>query len=316
MAKKFGAIDWDSLNKKMDDENQKGQRETKKKHDERFYYPDVDAEGNFKGKIRFLPSHDLVSSPIVKTIKHNFKDKNGYFNQHCLQEVGKFCNVCKFIFDDYKDLRDRAGKEAALSAYRHRFNKESRITNILVLEDSSHEENVGKVFLYRVSATINDKIDDMRTPDGDDPDKQLVHVQDYYDGSTMKLEVYTNAGGYKEYDKCKFLTPSPLYGGDEEKIQEVHEQIYDLSEFVSEDNIKSPEELEILYKKVCGIGESKQVISEEDVISTSSKIDEMIDEDKSQKTKKEDVEITNEDINNSVVESEDDIDDFINMMDD
>src|SRR6056297_3397843 len=101
MAKKFGAIDWDSLNKKMDDENQKGQRETKKKHDERFYYPDVDAEGNFKGKIRFLPSHDLVSSPIVKTIKHNFKDKNGYFNQHCLQEVDKFCNVCKLIFDDY-----------------------------------------------------------------------------------------------------------------------------------------------------------------------------------------------------------------------
>jgi len=309
MAKKFGVIDWGNMSKKMDEANQKESGKKEIKQDERFYYPDVPKDGKFEGKIRFLPSHDFNSLPIEIVLKHNFKGESGYFNEYCLNMFGKKCPICAETWTEYKKREEEGGKEFA-KPVTVQIKKQTYITNILVLEDSVHPENVGKVFLYRIPKTTKEMIDILRIPDKDDPAKKIVYVQDYYGGATFKIETYKQ-GEFVQYDKCRFLTPNALYDGDEEKIQDVHKRIYTLDEFVSPSLEKSESDLMTKFRKVKGM--VVQSSSEEEVESTKHSIDNYVKEETKKKT--DEVVVTEKDIEDSIVESEDEIDDFVNLID-
>jgi hypothetical protein len=223
---------------------------------------------------------------------------------------GKKCPICAETWNEYSKRKEEGGKDFA-KPITAQIKKETYITNILVLEDSSHPENEGKVFLYRIPKTTKEMIDALRTPDKDDPDRKVVYVQDYYEGATFKIETYTK-GEYVQYDKCRFLTPSPLFGGDVEKIEELHKQVYSLTEFVSTDKEKSSEELMTKFRKAKGIAVAPKLDDEEENQSTKHSIDSFV---KEETTKKKEIVVTEKDISDSMIETEDDLDDFVKMMD-
>ena len=250
-------------------------------------------------------------------LRHSFEVNGKYFSEVCKNTYGKPCPVCKEVSSEWKAAFDEGGKEYAKKTVAIKFKKEVYITNILVLEDPAHPENEGKVFLYYVNNTISKLIDEMRTPDDDDPYKKLVNVQDYYDGAVLKIEIYKKSG-YHKYDKCKFLTPSELYDGDEEKIQEVHSHIFDLNDFVSEEkNFKSDEELMVKYRKICGIPEPKidkdsERVSEE-METVNDQIEEMMKGDSERSPFDEDSKDDVPDVESSF-DDEEGLDDFISNM--
>ena len=100
MAKKFG-IDWGSMTEKLNQEMNKGAKTEKTNNfDQGFYYPDFPKDGKFKGKIRFLPSNDLKSLPIVKKAKHSFEENGKWFNEECYVTYGRMwyeCPICKAV---------------------------------------------------------------------------------------------------------------------------------------------------------------------------------------------------------------------------
>jgi len=52
------------------------------------------------------------------------------------------------------------------------YQKNYWISNILILEDSQHPENEGKVFLWKYGKTVHDIIDDAKDPK--DPDDEKI----------------------------------------------------------------------------------------------------------------------------------------------
>jgi len=58
--------------------------------------------------------------------------------------------------------------------------------------------------------------------------------------------------GYQNYDKSEFDTSAPL-SGDEDDLERIWKQEYNLSEFLNEKNFKSYDELKARLNKVLGL---------------------------------------------------------------
>ena len=59
-------------------------------------------------------------------------------------------------------------------------------------------------------------------------------------------------GDYPNYDKSSFQSPSALYENDDSKLEKVVESLYDLTEFKFEKEMKSYDELAVLFNKITG----------------------------------------------------------------
>ena len=57
---------------------------------------------------------------------------------------------------------------------------------------------------------------------------------------------------YWNYDDSEFLDSEPLLGGDEDKLEEIYNSLYDLTEFRNPKNFKSAEELQSRLSLVDG----------------------------------------------------------------
>jgi hypothetical protein len=73
-------------------------------------------------------------------------------------------------------------------------------------------------------------------------DEAPVNVFDLWEGADFKLRM-RKVDGYANYDQSAFLDPSPVVGGDEEKLVDIVNKQYKLSEFLDRKNFKSFEEL-------------------------------------------------------------------------
>jgi hypothetical protein len=61
-----------------------------------------------------------------------------------------------------------------------------------------------------------------------------------------------NVEGYRNYDKSEFAGQSALLGGDDEALEGVYNQMYDLNEFTDPSNYKTYDELKSRLQMVLG----------------------------------------------------------------
>tara|TARA_R110000868_G_scaffold79604_23_gene226459 strand:+ start:2678 stop:3613 length:936 start_codon:yes stop_codon:yes gene_type:complete len=224
--------------------------------DERFWKLSVDQKtGIGYAKIRFLIAPKGEEISWARTFSHGFQGPaGGWFIENCPTTLERTCPVCA-----ENNRLWKTDIESNKNIARDRKRKQQWISNILVLEDTAHPENNGKVFLFKYGKKIFDKVNEKLEPQF--PDQKPSNPYDLWEGSDFKLKAQ-KVGGFQNYDKSSFDEPSELFPGDDAAKEAVWEQEYPLQEFLKDTQFKSYEDLEKQLTRAL-TGEGRKTASEQ-----------------------------------------------------
>jgi hypothetical protein len=212
--------------------------------DDRFWKPTLDKASNGMAMFRFLPAPENEDMPWTKLYTHAFKVGGRWYIENSRTTIGEKDPVSEMNSELWN-----SGLESDKDIARDRKRKLSYISNILVLKDPGAPENEGKVFLYKYGVKIFNKIQEAMQPEFDDEDP--INPFDYWAGANFKLKV-RKVGGYINYDKSEFESPSELLGGDDGKLEELWKTQHSLQAFVAPDQFKTYDELKKKLQEVVG----------------------------------------------------------------
>ncbi len=218
--------------------------------DERYWSPQRDQNGNFTGVIRFLPAGQDEEQYYVTMYNYAFQNKKTeqWYIENSLRTIKKPDPVGQANQELWN-----TGDENNKNIVRGRKQYTKFIGNILVIRDDAKPENNGKVFLYKYGKAIQNKINEAINPKF--ADEKPINPYDFWDGANFKMRIFKDpANGFPSYDKCQFDNPSPLFDGDDERIEkEVYEKLYPLQPEIGADKFKTYDELLARFHLVEGI---------------------------------------------------------------
>ena len=254
-------------------EQTKNESKKQGQQDERFWKLTFDPKTKIgSAVIRFLPEPQNEKLPWVRIFQHAFQGPSGmWYIENCPTTLdGRSCPVCK----DNKALWKGTEAEKALAGTRKR--KLGFISNIQVIDDSSHPEFNGKVKLYKYGAKIHDMIKSQYEPEfAEDTPRDPFCL---WQGCNFKIRSRDDKG-YLTYDKSSFADPTPLCGGDEAEMEKVWLQAHSLQAFLAESQFKSYEDLDKRFQEVLSGDRPKSAADkvkdeqDEDVDDLAQKID-------------------------------------------
>jgi len=211
------------------------QTESKSYNDDRMWRLEGDKAGNGTATIRFLPRVEGDELPWVRIFSHGFQGPTGkWYIENSLTTLGENDPVGELNTQLWN-----SGSEANKEIARKQKRKLAFICNILVVSDPKHPENEGKVFLFKFGKKIFDKIMDKARPTFED--EKPVNVFDFWEGANFKLRM-RKKDGYANYDESAFMEPSAITD-DEDRLLQIANSQYKLSEFLDRKNFKSYDEL-------------------------------------------------------------------------
>lgn len=237
--------DFDALQKTFE-------KTTKKNYDDpRFYYPERDEIGNASVEIRFLPATDPDAQPFSKHYLHRFKGPAAWFWHKCRTSLGEDdCPVCNANremvapFDGKWDNTPKSVKDVVSPRSR----KLIHFANIYVVRDKNSPEKEGKVFLFQFGKTVMDKIRAAIKPEFEgDPQ---FNPFDPWTGANFNLRI-KKVDKQTNYDSCTWGNRGPLFG-DDDAIEALASQLYDLSEFDKPEGFTSAEVQVKAYARAMG----------------------------------------------------------------
>jgi len=240
------------------------------KDDDRFWQPTVDKAGNGTAIIRFLPASPEDgedSLPWVRVFSHGFQGPGGWLIDNCLTTLNEKCPVC-----DHNSVLWNSGVEANKEIVRKQKRKLNYISNILVISDPANPENEGQVKLFKYGKKIFDKISDEMNPEFED--EKAVNPFDFWDGANFKMKI-RNVEGYRNYDKSEFADPSPLFGGDDSKIEELWKKEHSLKDCIDPSKFKKYDELKGRLDKVLG-GVAVKTVAENAKVGSVDTVEELV----------------------------------------
>ena len=210
-------------------------QEKKSYKDERLWKPEMDKSGNGFAVIRFLPAVKDEDMPWAKVWNHAFQGPTGqWYIENSLTSVGD-----KDPVSEHNTRLWNTGLESDKEIARKQKRKLQYYSNIYIVSDAKHPENVGKVFLFRYGKKIFDKL--MAAMQPEFPDETPINPFDFWEGANFRLKI-RKVDGYWNYDKSEFEKPSKL-DEDDNKIEEIWKKQYSLNDFTAATNFKSYEEL-------------------------------------------------------------------------
>lgn len=217
--------------------------------DERFWKPTWDAEKQTgSAVIRLLPSPEEDHIDWAKIYAHSFKGPTGkWYIENCLTSIGKddpVVELCSRLWN--------SGIESDKKPARDMKRKISYIMNVLVVKDPSNPQAEGKVFLMKIGQQLFDIIKDAMDPKDATEDK--IPVFNPWLGANLKIKMIpkdVNGSTVQSYERSTFTSPEAIADDDDEIIA-ICEKAHKLSEFDSEGNFKSYEELKRKMFEVLG----------------------------------------------------------------
>jgi hypothetical protein len=250
MASKFG-MNFASLLSGIDAVNTKKDFSEDNKN---YWKLTKDKEGNGSAIIRFLPSKNLEDFPFVRMYSHAFKDPTTqkWYIENSLSTIGQL----DYIAEVNRELWNTGIDENKKITQRQK-RKLQYISNILVVKDPANPENNGKVFLFKYGKTIFDKIvaaakpEPVENEDGEMETAEAVNAFDPIEGAAFSLK-QTIVEKFPNFDGSTFLKRKPLFDGDDEKIEELFNGLYDINLEIAEDKFKTYEELKQRFLVVTG----------------------------------------------------------------
>ena len=225
-----------SLDKLLNAVKEESAPQEKKSYvDERLWKPELDKAGNGYAVIRFLPAIEGEDMPWAKIWNHAFQGPTGqWYIENSLTTVGQ-----KDPVSEHNTKLWNTGLESDKEIARKQKRKLQYYSNIYIVSDAKHPENVGKVFLFRYGKKIFDKL--MAAMQPEFPDESPINPFDFWEGANFRLKI-RKVDGYWNYDKSEFEKPSKL-DEDDNKIEEIWKKQYSLNDFTAATNFKSYEEL-------------------------------------------------------------------------
>ena len=220
--------------------------------DERIWKCERDKTGNGYAVVRFLPAPTNEDVPWVRLWSHGFKGPGGWYNENSLTTPRS--DAPSGTDDPVSKANTtlwNSGIESDKNIARDRKRKLSYYSNILILEDSTNAQNEGKVFLFRYGKKIFEKIESVMNPEF--KDEEPMNPFDFWSGANFKLKI-RQVEGYANYDKSEFASPSPLFDGDDAKLEDVWKQQHSLQGLLAPENFKSYQELEARFNTVTASG--------------------------------------------------------------
>jgi hypothetical protein len=254
--------------------------------DDRYWKPEVDKSGVGGAVIRFLPPPDGEEFAFVKYFHHSFKVGTQWYIENSrttLNEPDPVTDYNREHWDDYSDF-DKMNRKR----------KASYVSNIYVIKDPFNPENNGKHFLFKYGVKIFEKLMAEFDPEEDvlglDIDKKEPYEPwQYAVGANfiIKIKQTDNKGGkgkYWNYDDSCFDKQSMLeiLGSKNEednieKLEELHNSLYSLTDIIAPDKFKSYEKLQQRLMTVLGKGEARPT-QQSDELEESNTSDGVLDE--------------------------------------
>jgi len=269
MAINFNALR--SQGNSLDAANKLAEKLGQKKNydDDRFWKPTWNTDLVSENIIRFLPVSltDMekqeageieIASPMVTVKKHFFKGPKGWYVENSLQTLGENCPVVTHDAPLWKGwTADGKPDNQLKQTLMNRISRDETIVNIYVIKDTNVPENNGKNFLYKITASIQKKIEMANQPKfaGVEP----IDVFNLFTGATLLLNLTgtnnKNNNGKSfikpNFDECKWVPVGPLFDNDAD-MEKVWKASYSLAAFLEKDNFKTYEQLEAKFFKVMG----------------------------------------------------------------
>jgi hypothetical protein len=219
--------------------------EKKSYEDTRFWKPTVDKAGNGMAVIRFLPAAEGEDMPWVQLFSHSFQGPTGqWYIENSLTTLNK-----KDPVSEHNTMLWNSGVESDKETARKQNRKLQYIANVYIVKDPSNPDNDGKVFLFKFGKKIFDKLNDLMNPEFED--ETPVNPFDLWEGANFKLKI-RKVEGYQNYDKSEFDSPAAL-SEDDDELERIWKAQNKLSEFITEGNFKSYDELKARLNKVLNL---------------------------------------------------------------
>ncbi len=222
--------------------------------DERIYKPAFDKKEQMGyAVVRFLPSRE--GDALVKKISHNFKCKNGFYNETSRATIGEKDPVA-ISNALYWAKGEAEGNDALKNIARQRKRNTKFYANVYVVKDKFAPENEGKVMIMEFGKQIFDKISSAIKPKFED-DKPIDPF-DMWEGKDFIIRMEGrdmpdskgNIIVVPNYESSKFAdVTAELFEGNDEKKEEVFNKTYNLNEFLT---VKSFDELAAIFLKRTG----------------------------------------------------------------
>ena len=241
----------DLMSKLKQEANKLKDPDKKGYEDDRYWKPERDKSGNGYAVVRFLPQREGEDMPWVRLWNHGFQGPGGWYIENSLTTLNKQDPV-----SEYNTKLWNNGTEDGKDQARKQKRRLSHISNIYVIKDPAHPENDGKVFLYRYGKKIFDKLNEAMNPEFEDEDSMNPFC--LWSGADFKLKIRM-LDGFVNYDKSEFDSPATLGEFDDDKLEEVYNQVHSLTELIAEDQFKSYDELKTKMEKVLGLVEDTAV---------------------------------------------------------
>lgn len=214
--------------------------------DERVWKPSRNEEGVGFAILRLLPPPVEDGSYVRESFSHGFKGVGGWYINSCPTTIGKKCPVC-----DHNTVLWNSGIETDKNTARQHARRTSYLTNVLVVKDSVHPENEGKVFIWGMGKKLFEKAKAVINPPAEF-EEEGRNPWDLFSGIELRLKCKT-VGDFPNYDASTFETSSVLFDGDEEKLEDLLRKTYDLDKYVEEQQMEYGE-LSRKFAKVIGVG--------------------------------------------------------------
>ena len=116
------------------------------------------------------------------------------------------------------------------------------------MNDPGNPEHNNKVKIFRYGQKIFEKLNALSFPEFED--QKPINPFHFTNGATFRLRFKKGANGFRSYDHSDFDSAGPLLDGNEEKLEKIYNEMFDLDEFVSEDKIKDFDSLKSRYELV------------------------------------------------------------------
>ena len=244
-----------SRQKSIDKINQKLQEQTESSkgfvEDTRFWKADLDKSGNGYAVIRFLPAPPDEDLPWAKTWNQGFQGVGGWYIEECPTTIGKKCPVC-----EYNSTLWNSGIEANKDIARKQKRRLVYVSNVLIVKDPANPANEGQVRLFKYGKKIFDKVNDLMNPQFED--ETPINPFDLWEGADFRLKI-RKVDGFNNFDKSEFDSPSPLYDGDDTRLEALWKSENSLVEFTAPEKFKEFSDLKSRLDRVLNADTELQV---------------------------------------------------------
>lgn len=217
---------------------------TVKTADDRFWKLERDKSGNGSAVIRFLPPAEVDGDngfEWARYFDHGFKGPTGkWYIENSLTSLGDKSKDPVGEFNSYLWNLSEDDNSPERKQARNQKRRLHYVSNILVISDPKHPENNGQVFLFKYGKKIFDKMKLLMYPEFEGDER--VNPFDFWKGANFKIRIRT-VDGYANYDQSQFDPVSPLFDGDDIKLEEIWKKQYSLAEFTDPKNYKTYDEL-------------------------------------------------------------------------